>query len=217
MARKAPEKVVSARDFYPRHPRSLPQLRRAASGCQGCELYLLGGQTVFGEGPRGAALMLIGEQPGDFEERVGRPFVGPAGRLVDQVLTQVGLDRAAVYVTNAVKHFRFVMRGKRRIHNSPKMIHIQSCRPWLEAEFAAIKPAVVLCLGAVAARAVLGPKVRVTRDRGRDFTDAAAAPHVLVTEHPAAILRGEPAERQARLAALVRDFQLARRISETAR
>lgn len=170
-------------------------LRASAAGCTACDLYRQATQTVFGEGPETARLMLVGEVPGDQEDRQGRPFVGPAGQLLDRCLAAAGIDRAEAYLTNAVKHFKWEPRGKRRIHVKPNAREIRACRPWLEAEIAAIAPEVLVCLGATAAQALLGADFRVTRDRGR-FLQSALAPYVTATVHPSALLRAPP-ERQA--------------------
>jgi uracil-DNA glycosylase family protein len=174
-------------------------LRDAAPGCRGCELWAPATQVVFSAGGAGAPLMLVGEQPGDQEDRAGEPFVGPAGRLLDQALEAAGIDRRGVYVTNAVKHFRFEApeRGTRRLHKKPAVAHIDACRPWLAAEVAAVRPRLLVCLGATAARSVLGADVRLESVRGHvleetpTFTAAAgeAPPRVLVTAHPSAVLR----------------------------
>lgn len=189
----------------PAHP-TLPRLRDAAAGCRACELWADATQVVFGEGTAGARAMFVGEQPGDREDLAGEPFVGPAGRLLDDALAEAGIDRAAVYVTNAVKHFRYKARGKRRIHQKPDAAHVAACRPWLEAELAVVGPDVLVCLGAVAAQALLGRQVRVTRDRGH-WLDSPLAPHTTVTVHPSSILRarGTDAREEAR-AAFVRDL-----------
>lgn len=200
---------MDASAFIPAGRLTLAKLSAAARGCKGCELHQSGRPAVFGEGPASARVMLVGEQPGDVEDRAERPFVGPAGKLLDLAMGRAGLDRSSCYLTNAVKHFRFVVRGARRLHNSPKIIHIRSCRPWLESEVAVVKPEVLLCLGAVATKAILGPTARVTRDRGRVFAESPLAPAVIVTEHPSAILRGDPEEREVRLAALVKDLRVA--------
>ncbi len=178
----------TARRYLPEHW-SLESLRKAAEGCQACDLYLTGTQTVFGEGPRAADVLFVGEQPGDLEDRAGRPFVGPAGRVLDEALEELGIDRDRVYVTNAVKHFKWVARGRRRIHQKPNAREIHACAPWLEAELAVVKPRVVVCLGATAAQALLGPHVRVTRDRGVLMRQTGIAPIVLLTVHPSSILR----------------------------
>lgn len=184
----------SARRYLPRRL-SLEALRDAAAGCEACDLHLTGTQTVFGEGPRKAALMFVGEQPGDIEDRVGQPFVGPAGRLLDEVLEEVGIDRAQVYVTNVVKHFKWVARGKRRIHMKPNAREIHACVPWLEAELKVVAPRVLVCLGATAAQALLGSDFRVTRSRGVPLEDTGLAKYVVATVHPSSILRYEDEER----------------------
>ena len=166
----------------------LTGLRRAAQECRGCELWREASRAVFGEGPRDARLMLVGEQPGDREDTEGRPFVGPAGHLLDRALTEVGLERAEVYVTNAVKHFRWEQRGKKRIHRKPDLAHVRACDPWLREELRVVAPRVVLLLGATAGQAVLGSGFRVTRDRGR-FLDAPIDALVTATVHPSSILR----------------------------
>src|SRR5437660_2818735 len=155
-----------AEELLPR-TRAIPDLRRAAAGCRACELWRTGTRTVFGEGAERAPLMLVGEQPGDREDVAGRPFVGPAGAVLDRALRDAGIDRDAVYLTNAVKHFRWVPRGKRRLHQKPDAAHVSACRPWLVAELEAVRPRLVVCLGATAVLAVLGPSPRVLRDRGR--------------------------------------------------
>ena len=166
----------------------LDELREVAVGCQACDLWEKGTQTVFGEGTRAAEVMLVGEQPGDQEDRQGRPFVGPAGRVLDEALEEAGIDRARVYVTNAVKHFKWTARGKRRIHQKPNAEETAACRPWLDAELRAVKPKMLICLGATAAQALLGRQFRVTRDRGR-LVDSPLAPMVMATVHPSSILR----------------------------
>jgi uracil-DNA glycosylase family protein len=169
---------------------TLENLRRAAKTCKACDLWKLGTQTVFGEGPSKARVMFVGEQPGDYEDRVGHPFVGPAGRLLDEVLVDVGIDRSEVYVTNIVKHFKWeaAQRGKRRIHKKTRHSEIEACRPWLDAELQVVKPEVLVCLGASAAQALLGKEFRVTRDRGT-LRSSDLAPYVMATTHPASILR----------------------------
>jgi uracil-DNA glycosylase len=169
-------------------PPTLPTLRDAAAGCRACELWRLGTQTVFGEGAEHAELMLVGEQPGDREDVEGHPFVGPAGAVLDRGLGDAGLDRTAIYVTNAVKHFRWVQRGKRRLHQKPDAAHVAACLPWLRAEVAAVRPRLVVCLGATAVLAVLGTDVRVLRDRGRTFPSPLEAT-AMPTVHPSSILR----------------------------
>lgn len=184
----------------------LDELAAAASGCRGCELFGPATQTVFGSGPPRARAVLVGEQPGDVEDRRGEPFVGPAGRLLDQALVDAGLDRSSIYVTNAVKHFRFTERGKRRLHQSPDAGHITACRPWLTAELAATDPELIVALGAVAGRALLGPSFRVTKQRGV-LLPQASGPPVLATFHPSAVLRAD--DRDAAFADLVADLSVA--------
>ena len=205
----------SAADFLPANP-TLPRLRKAAAGCRGCDLYERGTQTVFGEGAGGAALMLVGGQPGDQEDVQGRPFVGPAGKLLDRALADAGIDRSDTYVTNAVKHFKWVPRGKRRIHSKPSSYEIRACAPWLAAEIAAVSPALVVCLGATAAQALLGTGFRVTKGRGRVLKAEGGYP-VLATLHPSAILRGPSDARDRAYAELVADLRCARDASEKLR
>jgi uracil-DNA glycosylase len=186
---------------------SLSKLREEAAGCKACDLWKTGTQVVFGEGKAGAEAIFVGEQPGDQEDKAGRPFVGPAGKLLDQALVDAGIDRTQVYVTNVVKHFKWVGRGKRRIHQKPNWTEIAACRPWLEGELAAVEPRVLVCLGATAAQALLGKQFRVTRDRGKPV-DSELAEHVLATIHPSAILRGDPASREQEYAAFVADLKV---------
>jgi uracil-DNA glycosylase len=167
---------------------TLEELREAAKTCKNCDLWQLGTQTVFGEGSAHSKLMLVGEQPGDQEDLAGQPFVGPAGKLLDNALVEAGIDRKKVYVTNAVKHFKWEPRGKRRIHKKPNTAEIAACRPWLDAEIAAIKPTVIVCLGATAAQALLGKDFRVTQHPG-EFVESSLAPYVAATVHPSSILR----------------------------
>lgn len=187
---------------------TLDELERAAPDCRGCELWQLSTQVVFSEGPASARLMLVGEQPGDREDEEGEPFVGPAGRLLDEALVEAGTRREKVYLTNAVKHFRFEARGKRRIHKKPDVRHIEACHPWLDAELDVVDPAVVVVLGATAGRAVLGRPVKVGAERGT--LQQLGSRQVLLTTHPSAVvrLRGEPAFGDA-YAALVGDLQVA--------
>jgi uracil-DNA glycosylase len=166
----------------------LPELCEAAKTCKNCGLWKLGTQTVFGEGSAHSKLMLVGEQPGDQEDLAGKPFVGPAGKLLDSALVEAGIDRKKVYVTNAVKHFKWEPRGKRRIHKKPNAAEIAACRPWLDAEIAAIRPKIIVCLGATAAQSLLGKDFRVTQHRG-EFIDSPLAPYVAATVHPSSILR----------------------------
>jgi DNA polymerase len=176
-----------ARPFLPER-RSLKALREAALGCRGCHLWQGATQTVFGEGLRRARLMLVGEMAGDREDRAGAPFVGPAGRELDRALAELGIDRREAYVTNVVKHFKFEMRGKRRIHKKPGRLEVAACRPWLDEELALIRPQAVALLGATAAHALIGPGFKLRNDRGR-LLDSDLAPFVLATIHPSAILR----------------------------
>jgi len=197
---------VSAAEFLPDRL-TLPALRQAAAGCRGCHLWQVGTQTVFGEGGAGAGAVFVGEQPGDQEDRTGKPFVGPAGRLFDEALEAAGIDRTAVYVTNAVKHFKWQARGKRRIHQKPNAAEVAACKPWLEAELAVVKPRVLVLLGATAAQALLGRQFRVTQHRG-EVLESELAEAVTATVHPSSILRGEPSEREANLAAFVDDLRV---------
>jgi uracil-DNA glycosylase len=176
-----------AAKLIPARP-TLSSARAAASDCQACDLWKRGTQTVFGEGARGARLMLVGEQPGNDEDRAGRPFVGPAGRLLDRALAEAGIDRATVYVTNVVKHFKWEPRGKRRIHKKPNADEIAACRPWLDTEIALLAPQVIVCLGATAAQALIGPSFKVTAHRGK-AVPSTLAPVVMATVHPSSILR----------------------------
>ncbi len=189
-----PVKVSSAAEFIPPHP-SLAALRTAVQGCCGCDLYRYATQAVFGEGPRAARVAMIGEQPGDEEDRKGHPFVGPAGRLLDKALDDAGIDRSTVYVTNAVKHFKFEERGKRRLHKKPGASEIRACKPWLECEMLLVKPQVIVCLGATAAQSLLGPQFRLTKERGKFLTHP-WAPHVTATVHPSAVLRAPDSEQR---------------------
>ena len=176
---------------------SLHELREIAAGCKACDLWMRGTQTVFGEGRIGAQVMFVGEQPGDKEDLEGRPFVGPAGALLDRGLEEAGIDRHQVYVTNVVKHFKWEPRGKRRIHKKPNSLQIAACRPWLEAEIARVRPRVVVLLGATAAQAIMGAKFRVTQQRGK-VLPADIATHVMATVHPSAILRAPDDESRRR-------------------
>jgi uracil-DNA glycosylase len=182
--------TASAQSLLPQRL-SLTSLRRAARGCQACPLWRGATQTVFGSGSRNARVMLVGEQPGDREDRVGNPFVGPAGEVLDQALDEAEIPRGDTYITNVVKHFKWRQgRGKRRLHQRPNSAEVAACRPWLDSELAVVKPEVLVCLGATAAKALLGSQVRVTRDRGR-FLETDLAPAVTVTVHPSSILRIE--------------------------
>ena len=201
----------SAADFLSKD-RTLAALREAAKDCRGCHLWQRATQTVFGAGPTQARAMLVGEQPGHEEDLAGVPFVGPAGRIVDRALEEAGIDRRQVYVTNVVKHFKWEAKGKRRIHAKPSQLEITACLPWLEAELDVVKPAALVCLGATAARALLGPKFRVTRQRG-EWISSRWAPHVMATIHPSAILRAPDEEaRHAEMERLVADLTLLREV-----
>jgi uracil-DNA glycosylase family protein len=177
----------SAYEFIPPRP-TLPKLWQAAQGCRACDLYKTGTQAVLGEGPRHASALFIGEQPGDQEDLAGKPFVGPAGRVLDEALAETGIPRGEIFVTNAVKHFKWEPRGKRRIHQKPTLGEVRACRPWLETELAIVKPKGIVCLGATAAQSLLGPQFRITRDRGR-FFESELASWIVATLHPSAILR----------------------------
>ncbi len=177
----------SAADFLPRRC-DLKSLARAARKCQGCPIYCKATQTVFGAGPESAILMFVGEQPGDQEDRAGAPFVGPAGVVLDEAMRDVGMDRDRVYVTNAVKHFKFEPRGKRRIHSKPNAREIAACRPWIEAEIAAIQPKMIVCLGATAVRSLLGPSFKLTQHRGEVIHERWAE-WMMATVHPSSLLR----------------------------
>ncbi len=201
-------KPASAEAFLPERL-SLAALREAAGCCTACPLWRSGTQTVFGEGLKRASLMLVGEQPGDREDLAGRPFVGPAGLLLDEALAEAGIERSETYLTNAVKHFKWEPRGKRRIHQKPSRGEIAACRPWVEAELAVVAPRVLVCLGATAAQALVGRGVRVTRDRGKQL-DSPLAPVVLATVHPSSILRAPDKEARVRERALfVGDLRVA--------
>jgi DNA polymerase len=198
--------VASAAEFLP-EKLTLKALSEAAEGCRGCELYKDATQTVFGEGRKGARLMLVGEQPGDKEDLEGEPFVGPAGRLLDKALAEAGIDRSQAYVTNAVKHFKWRPRGNRRLHQTPRVGEIEACKPWLQAEVQAVEPEAVLAMGATAARSLFGPKVKVTKDRGRPL-ESPLAPLTAVTIHPSAILRlREHDQRESEFASFVADLE----------
>jgi DNA polymerase len=196
----------TAAPLVPARP-SLTKLRGAAADCKACPLWKTGTQTVFGEGSPKAEVMVVGEQPGDQEDKAGKPFVGPAGRLLDQAMEEAGIDRSLAYVTNVVKHFKWQARGKRRIHQKPNWSEIAACHPWLEAELAVVKPRVLVCLGATAAQALLGRQFRVTRQRGEPV-DSELAPVVLATVHPSSILRADEEDRETELAAFVSDLKV---------
>jgi len=207
---------VGAQEWVPPQPQSIDELKSAASGCEGCELYANATQTVFGRGAPHAKVVLVGEQPGDVEDRQGLPFVGPAGRLLREAVDDAGIDPTDVYITNAVKHFRFELRGKRRIHQNPGPAHITACRPWLIAEFSLLKPQLVVILGATAGKALLGPSFRVTQSRGKLMPWPASAQHpedfpvaqiqALATIHPSAVLRAD--DRDTAYQGLVDDLKV---------
>jgi DNA polymerase len=193
-------------DLLPGKP-TLKSVRDAAEDCRACHLYKKATRTVFGEGPRKAEVMLVGEQPGDAEDLAGHPFVGPAGKLLDRALQEAGIDRRLVYVTNVVKHFKWESRGKRRIHAKPNAAEIAACRPWLETEIALVKPRVLVCLGATAAQALLGRSFKVSQQRGR-FIPSSLAPRVTATVHPSSILRAPDEEsRHSELERFVADLR----------
>jgi DNA polymerase len=202
---------VDAAEFVPRTVQ-LGRLRAAAQDCRGCELYADATQTVFGAGARSAEIMLVGEQPGDREDRAGEPFVGPAGRVLNDALDAAGLDRTRLYVTNAVKHFHFRTAGKRRLHETPRGPHISACRPWLRAEASAVRPKLLVCLGATAVKSVLGNQHKVQRDRGSvlECEGLVAAGAYLITIHPSAVLRGPEDRRAEAFDGLVADLRAGR-------
>ena len=193
----------------PPRPRSVTELREAAAGCRACDLWEKATQTVFGEGAASARMMLVGEQPGDREDLEGKPFVGPAGRILDEGLQAAGIDRSRVYVTNAVKHFRFTQRGKRRLHEKPNAQQIRACKPWLDSEISVVKPDIIVLLGATAAQAVMGPAFRVSKQRGEVMPSPLGIP-VLATVHPSSILRAtDEAAREAAMASFIADLKVA--------
>ena len=206
------EEFPGARDFMPENG-SLRVMREASSHCRGCDLYRYATQTVFGAGPGAARIVLVGEQPGNEEDRQGLPFVGPAGRILDKALEEAGIDRTKVYLTNVVKHFKFEERGKRRIHKKPSASEVTACEPWLEAEIALVKPRIVVCLGATAAQALLGSKFLLTKQRGIPIAHPWAQ-NVVATAHPSSILRvPEEANRRAEYARLVADLKAVRSLA----
>jgi uracil-DNA glycosylase family protein len=206
---------MSAAEYLPER-RSLTALREAVHACRGCGLWEHATQGVLSAGSARADLVLVGEQPGDQEDKQGKPFVGPAGRLLDRALEEAGIDRSRAYVTNAVKHFKWTPRGKRRIHQKPTWQELTACRPWLEAELELVKPRVLVCLGASAAQSVLGKQFRVTRERGIALRSDLAE-HVVATIHPSAVLRApDDAAREAELAGLVRDLRVVADLLATA-
>ena len=198
---------MSSTALVPGDGASLEEVRSLAAGCTACELHLIATRTVFGEGPVDASVMLVGEQPGDEEDRTGHPFVVPAGRMLDDALERAGVDRAAVYITNAVKHFRNEPRGKKRIHRKPGLTHIRACEPWLASEIALVRPDLIVAMGATAVRALLAREVKVTADRGRVFERPDGSP-TLVTVHPSSILRSrDDVDRAAQMDAFVGDLR----------
>ena len=204
---RAGGETESAAAYVPERP-TLSGLQEAAAGCRGCHLWERGTQTVFGEGSPDAEVMLVGEQPGDQEDLAGKPFVGPAGRVLDEALEEAGIDRRQAYVTNVVKHFKWAPRGKRRIHQKPSWSEIAACRPWLDAELDVVEPEVVVCLGATAAQALIGRDFRVSRRRG-ELVDSPLARYVLATVHPSSILRQrDDALREAEFATFVEDLRV---------
>ena len=200
----------TAAPLVPERP-SLRKLKEAAAACKACPLHETGTQTVFGDGSTKAKVVFVGEQPGDQEDLKGKPFVGPAGKLLDKALEDAGIDRGQVYVTNVVKHFKWQARGKRRIHQKPNWSEIAACMPWLEAELAVIEPRVLVCLGATAAQALLGRDFRVSRQRGKPV-ESDLAEHVLATVHPSSILRADDETRELEFRELVRDLKAVARL-----
>jgi DNA polymerase len=201
-------KSGTAQPLIPPKP-TLPALRAAASGCKACDLWKTGTQTVFGEGRAGSKIMFVGEQPGDREDRAGSPFVGPAGLLLDRALSEAGINRAEAYVTNAVKHFKWEPRGKRRIHKKPRASEIEACKPWLEAEIAVVKPRLVVCLGATAAQALLGRTFSVTRQRG-ELLESKLAGLVMATVHPSSLFRlTDKTDRHQQTERFIQDLRIA--------
>jgi uracil-DNA glycosylase len=197
-------------DAFVPESRDLATVRAAAATCRGCDLWRNATQTVFGEGPEGAEIVLVGEQPGDHEDLEGQPFVGPAGRVLDDALERAGIDRERAYVTNAVKHFRWKLRGKRRLHERPLRSQMVACQPWLRAELEIVAPRLLVLMGAVAGQSLLGASFSVLRERGRVLDDAPAGlPPVLATVHPSSILRAPDDERSARMEEFVADLRVA--------
>jgi uracil-DNA glycosylase family protein len=204
---------VGAEDYLPER-KSLTALREAAVDCRGCSLYRNATQTVFGEGPPSAEVVLVGEQPGDQEDRQGRPFVGPAGKLLDRALSDAGIDRRRVFITNVVKHFKFSPRGKRRIHKRPSAEEVRACAPWFRAELDAVKPTALVALGATAGQDLFGRSFRVTKERGKRL-DSDLAPVVMATIHPSAILRADEEDRREEYDRFVEDLRtVARELGE---
>jgi uracil-DNA glycosylase len=200
--------IETAARFIPPNA-DLDTLKKLSKGCTACHLYKLGTQTVFGEGGRSARVVFVGEQPGDREDIAGRPFVGPAGLLLDKALLAAGIERSETYVTNMVKHFKWEPRGKKRIHKKPNTLEITACRPWFEAEVAALKPEVIVCLGATAAQAILGKQFKVTQQRGKILANSPLAPMVMATVHPSSILRAQDDEsRHREMQEFIRDLKI---------
>lgn len=213
MAVKA--KFPTALPFMPEKP-TLPAMRKAVDECRGCDLYKDATQAVFGEGPARARLLFIGEQPGNDEDLAGHPFVGPAGKVLDRALADAGIPREETYVTNAVKHFKFRLQGKRRLHEKPRAAEVSACRPWLQGEITAIRPEVVVCLGATAAQSVLGPGFQLMKQHGTMLASPLAE-RTLATIHPSAVLRAvEPGDRESMYALLVDDLKTAWKASRAA-
>ena len=203
-----------ARPAQPPDTTSLAVVCEAAGHCTACHLYKRGTQTVFGEGPKRATMMLVGEQPGDYEDVAGKPFVGPAGKIMDRALEEAGIDRSQVYVTNSVKHFKWKPRGKRRIHQKPNAREIAACRPWLEAELRIVRPNLLVAMGATAAQTIFGPSFRVTRERGKVLSSK-LAPRVLATVHPSSLLRQPDEEsREREYKHFVADLRVALKAAE---
>ena len=207
--------LETAAPLIPPRP-TLPKLKTVAAGCTACPLWKRGTQTVFGEGSSRSTVMFVGEQPGDREDLEGRPFVGPAGKLLDRAIDEAGIDRKKVYVTNVVKHFKWEPRGKRRIHKKPNAMEINACRPWLEAEIVVVKPRAIVCLGSTAAQAVIGPRFKVSYDRGK-FVSSPLAPLVTATVHPSSILRAPTDEaRRDETKRFIADLKKIRKAIESA-
>src|SRR4051812_9513108 len=206
VARRKADEERSAADFLP-DQLSLPKLRDAAEDCRGCDLYKRGTQTVFGAGTKKSEVMFVGEQPGNEEDLSGEPFVGPAGRLLDKALTEAGIDRTLCYVTNVVKHFKWIPKGKRRIHDKPNAREIAACRPWLTAEIEVVKPRVIVCLGATAAQALLGRSFKVTKDRGKLIQLSPHSPLIMATVPPSSILRAPDEQRPLELEKFTADLK----------
>ena len=216
LRRSSVEKDDTAARYIPPRP-TIKKLQIAAADCKACHLWNIGTQTVFGEGKQSSTVMFVGEQPGNSEDLEGRPFVGPAGGLLDKALIEAGIDRSKVYVTNVVKHFKWEPRGKRRIHKKPNAAEITACRPWLEAEVAVIKPRAIICLGSTAAQAVIGPKFRVSIQRGQ-FVESDLAEFVTATVHPSSILRAPTDDaRHRETARFIDDLKKIRAAIESAR